>query len=196
MYATRPLSACRKSSSTVEELPNEGPFSGYLVITDVEAEAEDTNCCGCEITSVTKLPFPQDRVLDFQPFYEESSITKLWFIPALDRPLSSNIYYVITAEGKYRGKSCICSRDVDIETTCCGTSIKDTRPSHFDPRDAYQVFQVHCRNSRSFFAESVAPDGFLQSTYGRNRGKFAPRTLSTSLRRGLRPRQDSESPPP
>ncbi|KAI6670474.1 hypothetical protein NL676_005359 [Syzygium grande] len=57
-------------------------------------------------------------------------------------------------------KSCICSRDVDIEPTCFGTSIKDTRLSHFDPRDTYQVFQIHRHNSGSFFAELVAPDGF------------------------------------
>ncbi|KAI6670485.1 hypothetical protein NL676_005370 [Syzygium grande] len=161
MYVTGPLSACRKSSSILGELPNEGPFSGYLVITDVVAEAENTSCWGtCEITSVMKLPFPHDRVLTFEPVYEDSSITKLWFIPALDRPLSLNIYYIITADGKYQGKSCICSRYVDIEPTCFSTSIKDTRPSHFDPRDTYQVFQIHRHNSGSFFAESVAPDGF------------------------------------
>ncbi|KAI6670473.1 hypothetical protein NL676_005358 [Syzygium grande] len=151
----------RKSSSTLEELPNEGPFSVYLVITDVVAEEENTSCWGtCEINSVKKFPFPQDRVLIFQPVYEDSPITKLWFIPALDRPPSSNIYYVINAEGKYRGKSCICSRDMDIEPTRFGTSIKDTRPSHFDPRDTYQVFQIHHHNNRGFFAESMAPDGF------------------------------------
>ncbi|KAL3719358.1 hypothetical protein ACJRO7_004331 [Eucalyptus globulus] len=146
MYATRPLSACRKSTGALEELPN-------------EAEAENTKCCGYEIAWIRKLPFPQDRLLFFQSLCEDPETT-LWFIPALDRPLSSNIYYVITAQGKYRGKSCICSRDGDIQPTCYRTSIKDTRPSHFDPRDTYQVFQIHRHDSRSFFAESVAPDGF------------------------------------
>ncbi|KAI6706187.1 hypothetical protein NL676_009149 [Syzygium grande] len=160
MYVTRPLSAYRKSSSPLEELPNEGPFSGYLVITDEEAEAQNTCCWGtCEIRSVTKLPFPQDRVLTLKPDYEESAVTKLWFIPALDRPLSFNIYYIITAEGRYQGQSCICTRDLDKTPSCFGKSIKDTRPSHFNPRDTYQMFQIHRHSSGSFFARSMAPNG-------------------------------------
>ncbi|XP_056176163.1 uncharacterized protein LOC115673964 [Syzygium oleosum] len=178
MYVTRLLSACRKSSSTLEELPNEGPFSGYLVITDVVAEEENTSCWGtCEIKSVKKFPFPQDRVLTFQPVYEDSPITKLWFIPALDRPLSSNIYYVINAEGKYRGLF-ICYILIPTQALINPEKIMhmfegrghrtnlfrhihqghQTEP--FRPRDTYQVFQIHHHNNRGFFAESVAPDGF------------------------------------
>ena len=106
MYVTRPLSMYRKSPSTLSTKPPDAPYSGYLVITDEEAEAQDTFCWGlCKRKKVKKLPFPQDRILTivYSPEYGETTATKVLFIPVLDKPLSSNRYYVIRAKGKYKG---------------------------------------------------------------------------------------------
>lgn len=107
MYVTRPLSLYRKSPNALEdEPPAEGPYSGYLVITDEEAEEEDTFCFGAvKRKAVEKLPFPQDKMLNVvhSSEVEETMVTKVWFIPVLDQPLSSNHYYVIRAKGRYKG---------------------------------------------------------------------------------------------
>lgn len=107
MYVTRPLSLYRKSPNALEEEPpTEGPYSGYLVITDEDAEDQDTFCFGaCKRKSVEKLPFPTDKMLNVvhSSEVEETSVTRVWFIPVLDQPLSSNKYYVIRAKGRYKG---------------------------------------------------------------------------------------------
>ena len=109
MYVTRPLSMYRKSPSTLSMEPPDAPYSGYLVITDEEAEAEDSFCWGiCKRKKVKKLPFPQDKILTIfhSSEYGETTATKVWFLPVLDKPLSSNRYYVIRAKGKYKGYVC------------------------------------------------------------------------------------------
>lgn len=110
MYVTRPLSMYRKSPSTLEIKPSDGPYSGHLVITDEEADAEDTFCWGqswglCKRKDVKKLPFPQDKILtiEYTSEYHETSTTNVWFIPVPDQPLSSNCYYVIRAKGRHKG---------------------------------------------------------------------------------------------
>ena len=107
MYVTRPLSLYRKSPSALEaEPPAEGPYSGYLVITDEDADEQDSFCFGaCKRKGVDKLPFPQDKMLNVvhSSEVEETMVTSVWFIPVLDQPLSSNRYYVIRAKGRYKG---------------------------------------------------------------------------------------------
>ncbi|KAF2313735.1 hypothetical protein GH714_013047 [Hevea brasiliensis] len=44
MYVTRPLSLYRKFPSALSADTPEGPYTGYLVITDEESEAQDTYC--------------------------------------------------------------------------------------------------------------------------------------------------------
>lgn len=104
MYVTRPLSLYRKSPNALEdEPPAEGPYSGYLVITDEEAEEQDTFCFGAiKRKAVEKLPFPQDKILNVvhSSEVEETMVTRVWFIPVLDQPLASNHYYVIRAKGR------------------------------------------------------------------------------------------------
>lgn len=106
MYVTRPLSMYRKSPSTLSIKPPDAPHSGYMVITDEEAESKDTSCWGlCKRGKVKKLPFPQDKILTivYTSDYQEATTTKVWFIPVLDQPLSSNCYYVIRANGRHKG---------------------------------------------------------------------------------------------
>ena len=111
MYVTRPLSMYRKSPSTLEANPPEAPHSGYLVITDEEAESQDTLCWGssfgvfCKKKKVKKLPFAQDKILTvvYTSEYRETTNTNVWFIPVPNQPLSSNRYYVIRATGRHRG---------------------------------------------------------------------------------------------
>lgn len=96
----------RRSPSSLEIPPPDAPYSGYLVITDEEAEAEDT-CCWrlCRRKRVKKLPFPQDKIFSVSHAseYEQTSNTKVWFLPVPDHPLSSNRYYVIRAKGRHKG---------------------------------------------------------------------------------------------
>ncbi|KAI4375244.1 hypothetical protein MLD38_013138 [Melastoma candidum] len=161
MYVTRLLSASRRSSSNGSmDKPKDGPFSGYLTITDREAIEENTCCWGtCKSDSVTKFPFPQDRFLDLQPDNEDIS-RKLWFLPVLGTPLSSDTYYVICAEGKHKGSSLVCSREADKVPGCFGKSIQDMKPRPFDYQDDYQKFKIIQSRAHNFHAESVASDGF------------------------------------
>ncbi|KAI4375246.1 hypothetical protein MLD38_013139 [Melastoma candidum] len=161
MYVTRPLSMSRRCLNGFVDKPDDGPFSGYLVITDQQAREENACCWGtCESDSVTKFPFPNDRILHFEPINEDPTITKLWFIPVLDLPLSYNVYYIVCAEGKYRGLSCVCSREEDKVQGCFGRSIRDFKPVPFDYRDVYQKFKILTSGRGRFYAQSAASDGF------------------------------------
>lgn len=113
MYVTRPVSMYRKSPSTLSAPTPDIPYSGFLVITDEEAEADDSYCWGlCKRDKVKQLPFPQDCVLKITHFSEhqhQTSSTKVLFIPVPDHPLSSNRYYVIRADGRHKGYLIYCS---------------------------------------------------------------------------------------
>ncbi|KAG2709989.1 hypothetical protein I3843_04G004400 [Carya illinoinensis] len=162
MYVTRPLSMYRKSPITLSEQPPDAPYSGYLVITDEEAEAADSFCWGiCKRKRVKKLPFPQDKILTifYSSEYGETTTTKVLFIPVLDKPLSSNRYYVVRAKGQYKGKVCKCSREMDVMTCCFSDTLRDKRAKPFNLRDLYQQVQIHSHQSGGFFAKSIAPDG-------------------------------------
>ncbi|KAI4366737.1 hypothetical protein MLD38_022577 [Melastoma candidum] len=163
MYVTRSLSTSRRLlSNGFVDKPNDGPCSGYLVITDQEGREKYTCCWGtCETDSVTKFPFPQDRVLNFEPDNEDTATFKLWFIPVLDLPLSYNIYYVMRADGKYQGLSCVCSREHDKVQSCFGTYTQDLKPRSFNYRDVDQRFRILSSSSNGmFYAQSAASGGF------------------------------------
>ncbi|XP_010528455.1 PREDICTED: uncharacterized protein LOC104805547 [Tarenaya hassleriana] len=162
MYVTRPLSLYRKSPTSLSEEPPEGPFSGVLVITDEEAEAEDTFCFGiCKRTRVKKFPFPQDKILSVvhtdNSSYRESSVTKVLFLPVLDQPLSSNRYYVIHAKGRHKGKACVCFMEIDKGICCLPGILQDKKPKPLDPRNIYHTVKIHRHHGHTFFAKSIAP---------------------------------------
>ncbi|CAK7335129.1 unnamed protein product [Dovyalis caffra] len=163
MYVTRPLSLYRNFPSALSREPPEGPYTGYLVITDEEAEAKQTYCWGmCKSRRVKKLPFPQDKILSIvhSSDHEETIVKKVWFIPVLDQPLSSNCYYAIKAKGSRKGQACTCSREMDMGLWCFKSVINDIKPKPLDYRNIYQQFKIHRHHGKSFFSKSLAPDGF------------------------------------
>lgn len=99
----------RKSPSTLSIEPPDASYSGYLVLTDEEADLQDTLCwrsCGvCKRKSVKKLPFPQDKILSviYTSEYNEAPTTKVWFLPVPGKPLASNCYFIIRAKGRHKG---------------------------------------------------------------------------------------------
>ncbi|RDY06549.1 hypothetical protein CR513_09443 [Mucuna pruriens] len=166
MYVTRPLSMYRRSPSTLSIPPPDGPYSGYLVITDEEAEAEDMCCWRLyRRKKVNKLPFPQDKIFSITHAseYQQTSNTKVWFLPVPDHPLASNRYYVIRAKGKQKGKAYKCSREGDIVSCCFTDLLNDRRPKPFNLKDLYQIFKIHSHQSGGFFARSITPDGIPPS---------------------------------
>ncbi|TKY50080.1 hypothetical protein E2542_SST27534 [Spatholobus suberectus] len=166
MYVTRPLSMYRRSPSTLSIPPPDGPYSGYLVITDEEAEAEDMCCWHLyRRKKVKNLPFPQDKIFSITHAseYQQISNTKVWFLPVPDHPLSSNRYYVIRAKGRHKGKAYKCSREGDIVTCCFTDMLNDKRPKPFNLKDLYQIFKIHSHQSGGFFARSITPDGIPPS---------------------------------
>jgi len=103
MYVRRHLSEYRRNPSELSTPAPSGPNSGYMVIMDNELEQEETSCWGlCYSTSVKKFPFPQNKILNVLELAGEIEHDVL-FIPGLDEPLSSNLYYAIHAKGRYRG---------------------------------------------------------------------------------------------
>lgn len=113
MYATRPLSLYQNFTGARSEKLPVAPYSGYLVVTDEESESQEAVCWGMfKKVKITKLPFPQDMVLKiiYTSNRGRTYTTKVWFIPVLDQPLSSNRYYVIKAVGKYKGTIVVGSR--------------------------------------------------------------------------------------
>lgn len=107
MYVTRPRSLYRSFPGALSLQPEaDVPYSGHLVVSDEESEAMDSSCCGIwRDHRIKRLPFPSDRILQVvhSSLQEEASVTKTWFIPVLDHPLSSNRYYVIKAKGRCKG---------------------------------------------------------------------------------------------
>lgn len=76
------------------------------MLSDEESEEMETFCWGmCKHNRISRLPFPQDRILKIvhTSEHEQASISKVWFVPVPDQPLSSNRYYVIKAGGYQKG---------------------------------------------------------------------------------------------
>lgn len=108
MYATRPRSLYRKFPGAVSARPQpDSQYSGHLVISDEESEVMDSFCCGMwKNDRIKRLPFPSDKILQVvhPSLHEEAAtVTKVWFVPVLDQPLSSNRYYIIKAKGRRKG---------------------------------------------------------------------------------------------
>ncbi|KAF3792678.1 hypothetical protein EJ110_NYTH10981 [Nymphaea thermarum] len=171
MYITRPLSLFKRDPSALRLPPAEGPNSGYLVVhTDQEDEEEEkatkTCCFGqCKDTRCRALPFPQDRILTLQ--YVESlgqttavHLDKTFFFPVLGQPLSSDLYYVVKADGKGKGLVHACSTEENMRPCCFCRCIKDVKPKHLNPGNVYQQMKIIDRHRCQFTASSLAPDGF------------------------------------
>ena len=109
MYVTRPLSLYRKSPDALSLPPPEGPSSGILVIQD--EEAEPTSCFGLfRGNDIKDLPFPQNKSLEHRyttgigvACNTAHHFQNVIFIPVLNQPVSSNLYYAIQPHGKDKG---------------------------------------------------------------------------------------------
>ncbi|KAK6116391.1 hypothetical protein DH2020_049853 [Rehmannia glutinosa] len=168
MYVTRPLSQLLKSPEVLTE-PPEGPNSGYLVIQDEESETYSCFGC-CKNRTLKDLPFPQNKELTVR--YTTStgenthvSLDPVFLIPVLNQPLSSNRYYAIVPHGKHKGEAFTCSREEDKVTCCFCRCIKDVKRRPLYPHNIYQQFEIVtdqslCSSRGSFFATSIAQDGF------------------------------------
>lgn len=175
MYVTRPLSHYIKYPDALST-PPEGPNSGYLVLQDEESE---TYCCFglCKNRDLMNLPFPQNKNLTTRystgtAENSQVSYNDVVFIPVLNQPLSSNRYYAIQPHGSHKGEAFTCSKEEDMTTCCFCRCIQDIKPRPLNPQDEYQQFQISvnetaCRSNGSFYAKSLAPDGFPPKFLGR-----------------------------
>ncbi|KAF8364819.1 hypothetical protein HHK36_033205 [Tetracentron sinense] len=169
MYVTRPLSHYRQFPSSLSLPPPEGPNSGYLVIQD--EESVETQCFGlCTDPYLKDFPFPQNKRLTVEYTtsggeHRHTHRYKVFLIPVLDQPLSSNRYYVIKAQGRHQGEAYTSSKEEDKVTCCFCSYVKDEKPRALDHEDIYQQIEItrqeiSCCDDAGFHAKSLAPDGF------------------------------------
>ncbi|KAL3644619.1 hypothetical protein CASFOL_009799 [Castilleja foliolosa] len=168
MYVTRRHSEIVKSTEIFTTQPSsDGPNSGYLVIQDDE-DSETYTCFGfCKKRALVGLPFPQNK--EFLVRYTISdggdnkvSLDHVFLIPVLNQPLSSNRYYAIAPNGE----AFTCSKQED-KSTCCFIfrCVRDVKTMPLDPHNVYQQLEIApyqslCASRNSFFANSIASDGF------------------------------------
>ncbi|CAN6448629.1 unnamed protein product [Victoria cruziana] len=146
MYVTRPLSFYKESRSASFSLPPpEGSHSGYLLIQGQDGRGY--NRCRC--FGISRGTRGEHEIV----VHTDETI----FIPVPGQPLSSNLYYVIRADGEDMGLVCTCSGEKDI-CSCQCRCIKEVRPQRLDSRNTYQRMKVTNR-SGSFVIGSAATDG-------------------------------------
>ncbi|GMP58696.1 hypothetical protein CsSME_00022279 [Camellia sinensis var. sinensis] len=131
MYVTRPLSYYLRSPEYLS-LPPEGPNSGYL---NKNLTVRNSSGSGENIS-----------------YYDAA------FVPVLNQPLSSNLYYAIKPHGSRKGEE-------DMRTCCFCNCIRDVDTRPLDPNDICQQFQIipyatACRSGGTFHATSILPDAF------------------------------------
>lgn len=181
MYVTRPLSTYRRFPDALSSPAPEGPSSGILVIQD--EESEPTCCFGlCKRSDINDLPFPQNKSLEHRystgiGHTQVLHFQNIVFIPVLNQPLSSNLYYAIRPYGKHRGEAYTSSNEED-ETTCCFSGYCcDSPPQPLDPTNENQQFQIRRKGGIvydwfGFTAKPKAPDGFPPFILGRKGWKL------------------------
>ncbi|KAK4835050.1 hypothetical protein QYF36_004557 [Acer negundo] len=171
MYVTRPLSMYKKFPAALQSPPPEGPNSGILVILD--EEAEPTCCFGtCKSNELPELPFPQNKNLETHNSNGSSQTShyKVVFIPVLNKPLSSNLYYAIQPRGSHIGEAFESSTEEEKATCCFCSFVSDINPQPFDPKNHFQQFEIIPKKRRGYFtAKSVDPDSF-PPTFLRRKG--------------------------
>ncbi|KAL7240550.1 hypothetical protein ACSBR2_006245 [Camellia fascicularis] len=95
MYVTRLLSHIQRSPESLS-LPPDGPNSSYLVIQDKESKT--TTFFG--FLNVKDLPLPQNKELHVNYLSDDEETT---FLPVVNKPLSSNLYYALKPHGSHKG---------------------------------------------------------------------------------------------
>ncbi|KAF3945501.1 hypothetical protein ACB098_03G093000 [Castanea mollissima] len=187
MYVTRPLSLYRKSPDALSLPPPEGPSSGILVIQD--EEAEPNSCFGlCRSNDIKDLPFPQNKSLEHRyttgigvACNTAHHFQNVIFIPVLNQPLSSNLYYAIQPHGKDKGEAFTNSKEDHIDVCCFSSNTCDLPTQCLDPSNVNQQFEI-CRkggtmnNWGGFVAKSRALDGIPPYFLGKKGWKVSAST--------------------
>ncbi|KAL8161401.1 hypothetical protein V2J09_012890 [Rumex salicifolius] len=160
MYVTRPLSLYQINPSAAALPPPEGPNSGFLVLQD-DASTPRQFFGLFKDSNIEHFPFPQNKLhVVTYGSGEHRSHHHVYFIPAINQPLSSNIYYAIKTNGKHKGKACTSSSDEEMTVCCLGNCINDVDPMPLDPANTYQQFKMVSNdkgwNSWGFKTTSVA----------------------------------------
>ncbi|KAI9085739.1 hypothetical protein K1719_032345 [Acacia pycnantha] len=178
MYVTRPLSSYRKSPESLS-LPPEGPHSGILVIQDEQVKPSFPSCFG-EFHQLKNLPFPQNKNIEL--FYRSGiSLNRsthyrhVAFVPALDQPLSSNLYYVINLNERHRGEAYTSIDEEELDTFCFYNSVPVEPHCQLDISNEHQVFEVFPRRSKITFRKGFSAKPVAANT-------FAPKFLSARWR--------------
>lgn len=191
MYTTISLAAYKQAAAKNENTqqsgvlfpPPEGPYSAYLVFQQDEDECDEEQgaCCwGC-CNQLGELPFPQDKCLAirYSTNNGENSHTErnqVYFIPVLGQPISSNRYYVIRAERKYKGLVETCSTEEDMIKFCICRCVKDIHPRSLELNSTYQQIQI-IQKRRGFTSKCIASDGFPPQFLRRKGWSVSPKDL-------------------
>ncbi|XP_073525560.1 uncharacterized protein [Phyllobates terribilis] len=186
MYVTRPLSLYQNNPSATTLPPPEGPNGGYLVLQDDTSTPRQFFGLFKD-SKIKTFPFPQNKLhVVTHDSGETTDHFPVYFIPAVNLPLSSNVYYAIKAKGKHKGKACTSSTDEEITTCCLCNCIKDVDPTPLDPTNTYQQFKVVLK--RRFRATSIAHDGH-PPTFLRRKGwglfSKTPKNFSLGEAKGM-----------
>lgn len=170
MYVTRKISDCRREPELLE-IPPAGPFSGFLVIQDEEAEAKARCCFGlCKVTNIDELPIPQNKTITISYTtgggeISNTSYDYVMLIPVPGKLLSANTYYAIRSKGKRQGEAHTCSTENDMTSCCFCTFIHDVKSKPLEPGNPLQEFELlkhpaACSTFDGFESKSVSPGAF------------------------------------
>ncbi|KAL4379381.1 hypothetical protein GQ457_02G038750 [Hibiscus cannabinus] len=160
MYVTSTLSNYRRNpiEAPAVAAPREPPCSGLMVLRERGVADEEEEGKGLFDKGLyRKLPLPSNAMLLNTDLETGKNFL---LIPVLDQPLSSNRYYVIHAEGKYKGLASKCSSEDDMADCCFTRIIQDVKPKPFDHRDESQRFQICSKGKAGFIAKPLVPRSF------------------------------------
>ncbi|KAG5415331.1 hypothetical protein IGI04_002898 [Brassica rapa subsp. trilocularis] len=123
----------RKYQKTLSEESPEGPFSAVLVITDEEAETDDTFCFGmCKSTKIEMLPFPQDKIISVvhtdSSGNRDTSVKKVLFI-----------------------RKFVYSEEIEKGLCCFLDILHVKKPKPLDPRNIYQTVKINHHGTPPLF---------------------------------------------
>ncbi|XP_028803428.1 uncharacterized protein LOC114758546 [Neltuma alba] len=199
MYVTRPRSLYKRDPEALWHPPQEGPNSGYLVLQDEQSETH--SCFGLCNNGISNLPLPQNKNLSVLYIYntgelEGASKDELMFIPVLNQPLSSNLYYAIRRKGKHQGEASTCTKE-DICTCLFFSYSKHIQSRPFNPSDEYQQFEI-LKKSCGFQAKPIVSDG-LPPLFVRKKNWIlsskTPHSYQMSEALGINPSLRTQLPP-
>ncbi|KAK8492227.1 hypothetical protein V6N11_031216 [Hibiscus sabdariffa] len=160
MYVTSTLPRYRRNP--VEVSAAAAPHSGLMVLRGREAAGEEEVKGFINKGLFKKLPLPSNAMFYLVDY--DTVRRYFFFIPVLGQPLSSNRYYVIHVDGKYKGLASRCATEDNVSYCCGGSCVRrfrpDVKPKPFDHRDETQQFEICSKARDVFIAKPVVPHTF------------------------------------